>query len=89
LVFLFKEFVPLEYHQQLSMGVQNKRMLASFFLPGKLKQWMQAAMLNGCPYIVGHVLRGLNSHKEEFEGLLWSNNSLMKLISLGCNVPVK
>ncbi len=30
LVFLFKEFVPLEYHQQLSMGVQNKRTLASF-----------------------------------------------------------
>jgi len=46
-------------------------------------------MLNGCPYIVSHVLRGLNSHEEEFEGLLQGNNSSIKLISLGRDVPVK
>ena len=64
-------------------------MLASFFLSGKLKQWMQAAMLNGHPYVVRHVLRGLNSWEEEFEGLLRGNNSSMKMISVGCDVPVK
>jgi len=87
-VFLFEEFVPLESRQQLSVGVQNKRTLASFFSPGK-SNWKQAAMLNGRPYVVGHVSRGLNSHEEEFEGLLRGNNSLMKMISLGRDVPVK
>jgi hypothetical protein len=52
-VFLFEEFVPLEYRQQLSAGVQ--------------KQWKQAATLNGRPYVVGHVPRGFNSQEEEFE----------------------
>jgi hypothetical protein len=53
-VFLFEEFVPLEYRQQLSAGVQNKRTLASFFSPGKTKQWKQAATLSGRPYVLGH-----------------------------------
>jgi len=54
-VFLFEEFVPLEYRQQLSAGVQNKRTLASFFSPSKTKQWKQAATLHGRPYTLGHV----------------------------------
>ena len=88
-VFLFEEFVPLESCQQLSMGVQNKRTLASFFSPGKSKQWKQTATLNGRPYVVGHVPRGLNSREEEFEGLLWGNNSSTKMISLSHDGPVR
>jgi hypothetical protein len=80
----FEEFVPLEYRQQLSVGVQNKRTLASFS-PGKSNQWKQAATLNGRPYIVGHVPRGLNYRKEEFEGPLQGNYSSTKMISLGCD----
>ncbi|KAH9035224.1 hypothetical protein EDB85DRAFT_2215591 [Lactarius pseudohatsudake] len=88
-VFLFEEFVPLEYRQQLSAGVQSKRTLASFFSPGKTKQWKQATTLNGRPYVVGHVPRGLNSREVEFEGLLRGNNSSTKIISLGRDGPVK
>ena len=88
-VFLFEEFVPLEYRQQLSAGVQNKRTLASFFSPGKSKQWKQAATLNGRPYVVGHVPRGLNHREAEFEGLLQGDNSSTKVISLGRDGPVK
>ena len=88
-VFLFEEFVPLEYRQQLSAGVQNKRTLSSFFSPGKTKQWKQATTLNGRPYVVGHVPRGLNSREVEFEGLLRGNNNSTKLISLGHDGPVK
>jgi hypothetical protein len=88
-VFLFEEFVPLEYRQQLSAGVQNRRTLVSFFSPGKTKQWKQAATLNGRPYVVGHVPRGLNSREAEFEGLLSGNNSSTKMISLGRDGPVK
>jgi len=87
--FLFEEFVPLEYRQQLSAGVQNKRTLASFFSPGKPKQWKQAAMLHGRPYVVGHVPRGLNSREEELEGLLRGNSGSTKMISLGRDGPVR
>ncbi len=88
-MFFFEESVPLEYHQQLSAGVQNKRTLASFFSLGKTKQRKQAATLNGRPYIVGHVPRSLNSREAEFEGLLRGNNSSTKVISLGRDVPVE
>ena len=88
-MFLFEEFVPLEYRQQLSAGVQNKRTLGSFFSPGKTKQWKQAATLNGRPYVVGHVPRSLNSREAEFEGILRGNNSSTKVISFGRDGPVK
>jgi hypothetical protein len=70
-------------------GAQNNRTLASFFSPGKSKQWKQVATLDGHPYVVGHVPRGLNSREEEFEGLLRGNNSSTKMISLGRDGPVK
>ena len=88
-VFLFEEFVPLEYRQQMSAGVQSKRTLTSFFSPGKSKQWKQAPTLNGRPYVVGHVPRGLNHREAEFEGLLQGDNSSTKVISLGRDGPVK
>ena len=81
--------MPLEYRQQLSAGVQNKRSLTSFFSPGKSKQWKQAPTLNGRPYVVGHVPRGLNHREAEFEGLLQGDNSSTKVISLGRDGPVK
>jgi len=81
--------VPLEYRQQLSAGVQNKRTLGPFFSPAKTKQWKQAATLNGRPYVVGHVPRSLNSLEAEFEGLLRGNNSSTKVISLGRDGPVR
>ena len=81
--------MPLEYRQQLSAGVQNKRTLSSFFSPSKSKQWKQAPTLNGRPYVVGHVPRGLNYREAEFEGLLQGNNSSTKVISLGRDGPVK
>jgi len=81
--------VPLEYRQQLSVGVQNKRTLASFFSPGKTKQRKQATALNGCPYVVGHVPQSLNSHEAEFEGLLRGNSSSMEVISFGRDGPVE
>jgi len=87
-VFLFEEFVPLEYRQQLSAGVQNKTTLASFS-PGKTKPLKQAATLNGRPYVVGHVSRSLNSREAEFEGLLRGDNSSTKVISLGRDGPVR
>jgi len=88
-VSLFEEFVPLGYRQQLSAGVQNKRTLDSFFSLGKTKQWRQAVALNGRPYVVGHLLRSLNSREAEFEGLLRGNNSSTKVIPLGHDGPVK
>ena len=84
-----EEFVPLEYRQKLSAGVQNKRTLSSFFSPGKTKKWKQATTLNGCPYMVGHLPRGLDSREVEFEGLLRGNNNLTRLISLGHDRTVK
>jgi len=83
--------VPLEYRQQLSADVQNKRTLGSFFSPGKTNQWKQAATLNGRPYVVSHVPRSLNSREAEFEGLLRGNNSSTstKAISLGRDGPIR
>ncbi|KAI0052824.1 hypothetical protein FA95DRAFT_1569065 [Auriscalpium vulgare] len=80
-VFLFEEFVPFEYRQQLSEGVQSKGRLASFFSPSKAKQWKPAATLNGRPYVVGHVPKSPTYREAEFEGLLRSNNSSTKVIT--------
>ena len=65
------------------------RTLSSFFSPGKTKQWKQATTLNGRPYVVGHVPRGLNSREVEFEGLHRGSHSSTKVISLDCDGPVK
>jgi len=88
-VFLFEEFVPLKYRQQLSEGVQNKRMLAPFFSPGNTKRWKQAATLNGRHYLVGHVRRSLSSRETESEGHLRGNNSSTEVISFGRDGPIR
>lgn len=82
-LFLFEEFVPLEYRQQLVETHATRRRLPSLFSPSsKQKQWKPAPTLNGRPYVVGHVPRSPSYREVEFEGLLRGNASATKIISL-------
>lgn len=81
ILFLFEEFVPLEYRQQLTTG--NKRKLVSLFSPAKSKQWKPAATLNGRPYVIGHVPRTATYGEVDFENMLrGGNSSTTKVLSL-------
>ncbi|THH15455.1 hypothetical protein EW146_g5031 [Bondarzewia mesenterica] len=82
ILFLFEEFVPAEYRQQLSVGGQGRRRLASLFSPNKSKQWKPAATLNGRPYVVGHVPKSPSYREVEFEGLIRGNASQTKVLTL-------
>ncbi|KAI0641710.1 hypothetical protein C8Q79DRAFT_1003572 [Trametes meyenii] len=85
-LFLFEEFVPAEYRQQLASAGVNRRRLPSLFSGTvKSKQWKPAPTLNGRPYVVGHVPHSPNYREVEFEGLLRSNGSATKVISLHRN----
>ncbi|TFY53287.1 hypothetical protein EVG20_g10185, partial [Dentipellis fragilis] len=88
-IFLFEEFVPLEYRQQLSAGLKPRPRLASLFSPGKSKQWKPAATLNGRPYVIGHVPSSPSVREVEFERLLRGNVSATKIMSLDQNGGVK
>ncbi|KAI0034802.1 hypothetical protein K488DRAFT_77022 [Vararia minispora EC-137] len=79
-VFLFEEFVPFEYRQQLSAGVQNKRRIPFLFSTSKSKPWKPAATLNGRPYVVGATPTSPSVREVEFEGLLRGNQSMTKVI---------
>ncbi|KAH9850430.1 hypothetical protein C2E23DRAFT_835083 [Lenzites betulinus] len=80
---LFEEFVPAEYRQQLASIGQTRRRLPSLFSgTAKSKQWKPAPTLNGRPYVVGHVPHSPSYREVEFEGLLRSNGSATKVISL-------
>ncbi|KAH9917724.1 uncharacterized protein B0H18DRAFT_1087011 [Fomitopsis serialis] len=82
-MFLFEEFVPLEYRQQLASSGRARRRMPSFFGNGsKSKQWKPAATLNGRPYVVGHVPSSPSYREVEFEGLLRQNGTATKVISL-------
>lgn len=87
ILFLFEEFVPLEYRQQLTSG--NKRKLVSLFTTTKSKQWKPAATLNGRPYVIGHVPRTATYGEVDFEGMLRGGNSSTKVLSLNKNGAVK
>ncbi|CAL1701755.1 unnamed protein product [Somion occarium] len=78
---LFEEFVPLEYRQQLAESGNSRRRLPSLFGNSK-KQWKPATTLNGRPYVIGHVPRSPSYREVEFEGLLRSNGSATKILSL-------
>ncbi|KAF9220710.1 hypothetical protein BS17DRAFT_713899 [Gyrodon lividus] len=81
-VFLFEEFVPLEYRQQLAKESGSKRRLPFLFSPSsKSKPWKPAATLNGRPYVVGHVPKSPTYREVEFEGLLRSNGSKILTLS--------
>ncbi|KAL6301886.1 hypothetical protein BKA93DRAFT_818784 [Sparassis latifolia] len=80
---LFEEFVPWEYQQQLAASGTNRRRLPSLFgNTSKSKQWKPAATLNGRPYVIGHVPNSPSYREVEFEGMLRSNGSTTKIISL-------
>ena len=64
----------------------EQRILSSFFFTGKTKQWKQATSLNGRPYVVGHVRRGLRG---QIRGSPSRHDSSTKVISLGRDGPVK
>ncbi|KAI0264839.1 hypothetical protein BC834DRAFT_924457 [Gloeopeniophorella convolvens] len=88
-LFLFEEFVPFEYRQQLSAGAP-KRSLASFFLtPARARQWKQAPTLNGRPYVVGHVPKSPNVREVELEGIIRGDHSATRVISFGRDGTVK
>lgn len=81
-VFLFEEFVPWEYREQLAASSTGRRRLPSLFSSSsKSKQWKPAPTLNGRPYVVGHVPQITNFRELEFEGLLQAS-SPTKVISL-------
>ncbi|KAH7920327.1 hypothetical protein BV22DRAFT_1021416 [Leucogyrophana mollusca] len=85
---LFEEFVPLEYRQQLAKESGSKRRLPFLFSPsGKSKQWKPAPTLNGRPYVVGHVPKSPSYREVEFEGLLRTNGSSTKILSLSKPAP--
>ncbi|KAI0781673.1 hypothetical protein BC629DRAFT_1289715 [Irpex lacteus] len=80
---LFEEFVPLEYRQQLQAnGSSSRRRLPSLFGTSSKRQWKPAQTLNGRPYVVGHVPHSPSYREVEFEGLLRSNESATKMLSL-------
>lgn len=80
---LFEEFVPYEYRQQLaSSGGPRRRLPSLFSSTNKSKQWKPATTLNGRPYVVGAVPHSPSYREVEFEGLLRSNGSATKVISL-------
>ena len=54
----------------------------TLFHPNKSKQWKPAATLNGRPYVPGAVPHSPSYREVEFEGLLRSNGSSTKVISL-------
>ncbi|KAI0791288.1 hypothetical protein C8Q75DRAFT_805635 [Abortiporus biennis] len=80
-LFLFEEFVPLEYRQSLHDSGATRRRLPSLF-GTKKHHWKPATTLNGRPYVIGHVPRSPSYREVEFEGLLSSNGSVTKVISL-------
>ncbi|KZT64696.1 hypothetical protein DAEQUDRAFT_678109 [Daedalea quercina L-15889] len=81
-LFLFEEFVPFEYRQQLASPGRARRRLPSLFGSGSKKQWKPAPTLNGRPYVIGHVPNSPSYREVEFEGLLRENWSATKIISL-------
>ncbi|TFY74095.1 hypothetical protein EWM64_g9917, partial [Hericium alpestre] len=89
IVFLFEEFVPLEYRQQLSATLKSRPRMLSLFSPNKNKQWKQATTLNGHPYVVGHVPKSPSYREVEFERLLRGNAGSTKIISFDQTGGVK
>ena len=79
---LFEEFVPVEYRQQLQASGSSRRRLPSLFGTSSKRQWKPAQTLNGRPYVIGHVPHSPSYREVEFEGILRSNESSTKMLSL-------
>lgn len=79
----------LEYRQQLSAALQNKKNVGFLLLTWQDKATTASHHSQQMHYFVGHVPRSLNSCEAEFEGLLRGNNSSTGVISFGRDGPVE
>ncbi|KAG8824394.1 hypothetical protein FRC17_009122 [Serendipita sp. 399] len=85
ILFLFEEFVPLEYRNQLAApkkkGIFAPANLVASLNP-KSKQWKPAPTLNGKPYVVGNtpsIPKNVASREADFEHMLKSSNATTKV----------
>ncbi|KAG8874786.1 hypothetical protein FS842_000515 [Serendipita sp. 407] len=85
ILFLFEEFVPLEYRNQLAApkkkGIFAPANLVASLNP-KSKQWKPAQTLNGKPYVVGNtptIPKNVASREADFEHMLKSSNATTKV----------
>ena len=87
ILFLFEEFVPQEYRDQLAApkkkGIFAPTALFVASLNPKSKQWKPAATLNGKPYVVGQIPSttkpALRDRETDFENMLKSSNATTKV----------
>lgn len=87
ILFLFEEFVPLEYRTQLASAALSKKLPIRFFPSvSRSKAWKPAQTLNGVPYVVGQVGGGSLSmspardeKEREFEKFLAVGDQTLKL----------
>ena len=88
ILFLFEEFVPQEYRDQLAApkkkGIFAPTALFVASLNPKSKQWKPAPTLNGKPYVVGNIpsipkpLPG-RDRESDFENMLKTSNATTKV----------
>lgn len=90
ILFLFEEFVPQEYRDQLAApkkkGLFAPTALFVASLTPKSKQWKPATTLNGKPYVVGNIAsippKGNvpgRDRESDFENMLKSSNATTKV----------
>jgi hypothetical protein len=92
--FVFEEFVPREYRDQLT-NPKKKRNALGFTV--KPKQWKPAQTLNGKPYTSGMAPQSPGFGASEFDAMLKSTRGMTRKISAGddtteswhANLPVK
>ncbi|KAG9096851.1 hypothetical protein FRC06_008265 [Ceratobasidium sp. 370] len=78
--FVFEEFVPREYRDQLT-NPKKKRNALGFSV--KPKQWKPATTLNGKPYTSGMPPRSPGYGISEFDAMLKSSKGVTRRISAG------
>lgn len=86
ILFLFEEFVPQEYRDQLAApkkkGIFAPTSLLVATLNPKSKQWKPAPTLNGKPYVVGNtptIPKNTSNREAEFENMLKSSHATTKV----------
>lgn len=88
ILFLFEEFVPQEYRDQLAApkkkGLFAPTALFVASLNPKSKQWKPAPTLNGKPYVVGNIpsipkAAPTRDRESDFETMLKSSNATTKV----------
>jgi hypothetical protein len=81
ILFLFEEFVPQEYRDQLANPKKKGIFAPSNLFVSKSKQWKPAPTLNGKPYVVGNIPNPPTNRDREadFENMLKSSNATTKV----------